>query len=176
MEGTTTSSVSSNMTAPTKSLKHYSCALCHRRKVKCDKKDPCTYCVTHRVPCVPATLAAPRPRKRRFPEAELLARLRRYETALKSYGADIDSINNNSDDQSAITTSPNAGSNTTSPRTDMAFTPPVKEEPKDHTSWPTAEDEVSHISWGVGYVTHAKLDWLTLVTDAGSTTDAPRFF
>ena len=36
----------------------------------------------------------PRPRKKRFPEAELLARIKRYEAALKSYGADIDSINN----------------------------------------------------------------------------------
>lgn len=33
-----------------------------------------------------------RPRKKRFPEAELLARLKRYEDALKSYGADLESI------------------------------------------------------------------------------------
>jgi hypothetical protein len=36
----------------------------------------------------------PRRRKKRFPEAELLARLRRYEEHLRSYGADIDAINN----------------------------------------------------------------------------------
>lgn len=34
----------------------------------------------------------PKKRKRRFPEAELLARIRRYEDALKGYGADIDAI------------------------------------------------------------------------------------
>jgi hypothetical protein len=35
----------------------------------------------------------PRKRKKRFPEAELLARLRKYEEHLKAYGADIDAIN-----------------------------------------------------------------------------------
>lgn len=29
-------------------------------------------------------------KKRRFPEAELLARLRRYEAVLRSFGADVD--------------------------------------------------------------------------------------
>jgi hypothetical protein len=42
------------------------------------------------------TPSLPGPRKRRFPEAELLARLRRYEAVLKSYGADIDRINSSS--------------------------------------------------------------------------------
>ncbi|RJE22002.1 Transcription factor [Aspergillus sclerotialis] len=78
----------------TNSLSRHSCALCRQRKVKCDKKDPCTYCANRGVSCVPAPLpSAPRPRKRRFPEAVLLARLRRYEAALKSYGIDIDSLN-----------------------------------------------------------------------------------
>lgn len=35
----------------------------------------------------------PKRRKKRFPEAELLARLRRYEEHLRGYGADIDAIN-----------------------------------------------------------------------------------
>jgi hypothetical protein len=35
----------------------------------------------------------PKRRKKRFPEAELLAKLRRYEEALRRYGADIDAIN-----------------------------------------------------------------------------------
>ena len=156
MEGNPTSLATANTMTPTKSLKHYSCALCHRRKVKCDRKDPCTYCVTHRVPCVPTTLAAPRPRKRRFPEAELLARLRRYEAALKSYGADIESIKN-SEDQPAMKSSPQAGNSIASSSTDLAFTPPVKMEPKDHVAWPSAEDEVSIVSRSVGKATHARL-------------------
>lgn len=35
----------------------------------------------------------PKKRKKRFPEAELLARLRKYEAHLRNYGADIDAIN-----------------------------------------------------------------------------------
>lgn len=36
---------------------------------------------------------AARRRKKRFPEAELLARIKRYEDQLRKYGADIDAIN-----------------------------------------------------------------------------------
>lgn len=78
----------------TRSSRVISCALCQRRKVKCDKQIPCSYCKRHRVQCVPATPAAPRPRKKRFAEAELLARLRRYEVALRSAGVDLDAVNN----------------------------------------------------------------------------------
>jgi hypothetical protein len=35
----------------------------------------------------------PKRRKKRFPEAELLARIRRYEAHLRHYGADLDAIN-----------------------------------------------------------------------------------
>lgn len=43
--------------------------------------------------CEAAPQYPPRKRKKRFPEAELLARLRRYERHLRSYGADIEAIN-----------------------------------------------------------------------------------
>jgi hypothetical protein len=49
--------------------------------------------VNDHVPCIPVASGRKRPRKKRFPEAELLARLKRYEDALKSYGADLESIN-----------------------------------------------------------------------------------
>ena len=42
--------------------------------------------------CIATASAHPRQRKKRFPEAILLARIRRYEEVLKSYGADIDAI------------------------------------------------------------------------------------
>jgi hypothetical protein len=29
---------------------HFSCVECHRRKQKCDRKEPCSQCVTRRVP------------------------------------------------------------------------------------------------------------------------------
>jgi hypothetical protein len=58
------------------------CVLCQQRKVKCDRKFPCANCVRACAQCVPATLAR-RQRRRRFPERELLERLRRYEGLLR---------------------------------------------------------------------------------------------
>ncbi|KAF2799291.1 hypothetical protein K505DRAFT_294967 [Melanomma pulvis-pyrius CBS 109.77] len=57
------------------------CVLCQQRKVKCDRKFPCANCVKNCVECVPAARAA-RQRRRRFPERELLDRLRHYEDLL----------------------------------------------------------------------------------------------
>lgn len=50
-------------------------------------------CTKARVQCISPLTLPPKKRKRRFPEAELLAKIRRYEEALKGYGADIDAIN-----------------------------------------------------------------------------------
>lgn len=58
------------------------CILCQQRKVKCDRRFPCANCVKARVQCVPATLTQRR-RRRRFPERDLLDRLRRYEDLLR---------------------------------------------------------------------------------------------
>jgi hypothetical protein len=75
------------------SRQKHPCVLCQQRKVKCDRSDPCANCVKARVECVSPNTLPPRRRKKRFPEAELLARLRKYEDYLRSYGADIDAIN-----------------------------------------------------------------------------------
>ncbi|KAH8647070.1 fungal-specific transcription factor domain-containing protein [Tricladium varicosporioides] len=69
------------------------CVLCQQRKVKCDRNDPCANCTKARVQCISTSTMPPKRRKKRFPEAELLARLRRYEYHLKNYGADIEAIN-----------------------------------------------------------------------------------
>jgi len=70
-----------------------SCGPCYKRKVKCDRALPCSYCCERGIECVPSPIATTnRPRKRRFPEAELLARIRKYEAALLSYGADLEAI------------------------------------------------------------------------------------
>lgn len=80
-------------TQPPPPRKH-PCLLCQQRKVKCDRKEPCSNCVKAGVAkCEAAPQYPPRKRKRRFPEAELLARLRRYERHLRSYGADLEAIN-----------------------------------------------------------------------------------
>jgi len=63
-----------------------SCNLCRRRKVKCDRGDPCSHCVRLGTVCVfTATSGAPRGRKggRRKLDGELLNRIARLESLLK---------------------------------------------------------------------------------------------
>lgn len=74
-------------------LRKHPCVLCQQRKVKCDRNSPCANCTKARVECVSPVKSAHKRRKKRFPEAELLARLRKYEEHLRRYGADIDAIN-----------------------------------------------------------------------------------
>lgn len=65
----------------TKPQRVLACVLCQNRKVKCDRKVPCGNCIRSNAQCVPATKLAPR--RRRFPEKELLGRLRHYESLLR---------------------------------------------------------------------------------------------
>ena len=74
-----TRSPSSSTVKPPRVL---ACVQCQQRKVRCDRKFPCANCVKSHVQCVPATTLAPRQRRRRFPERELLDRLHRYESLL----------------------------------------------------------------------------------------------
>ena len=67
------------------------CVLCQQRKVKCDRKVPCGNCVKADLQCVPAALL-PRQRRRRFPERDLLERLRRYESLLRQHDIDFESL------------------------------------------------------------------------------------
>ncbi|KAL2189209.1 hypothetical protein L209DRAFT_752432 [Thermothelomyces heterothallicus CBS 203.75] len=60
------------------------CQLCQQRKVKCDRKFPCSQCSRMGAQCVPAALI-PRQRRRRFPERELLERIRQYEALLRQH-------------------------------------------------------------------------------------------
>lgn len=69
------------------------CAACQQRKVKCDRKFPCNTCVKSRIQCVP--VAAPRQRRRRFPEAELLQRVRHLEDLLRQHNIDFDPLHGN---------------------------------------------------------------------------------
>jgi hypothetical protein len=68
----------------------FTCIRCFERKVKCDKLDPCSNCVKSKVECVFRVPPTPRRRKKRPPEAALLARLKRYEELLKSNGIDVE--------------------------------------------------------------------------------------
>ncbi|KAK8166548.1 fungal-specific transcription factor domain-containing protein [Phyllosticta citrichinensis] len=63
-----------------------SCVTCRRRKVKCDKKHPCTNCTKARIDCIfPAPGRAPR-KPRKPADAELLDRLKKLEGVVKTLG------------------------------------------------------------------------------------------
>ena len=66
----------------------YACALCARRKVKCDKGDPCSNCLKARTQCVYEPPPPPRPRKRAADE-DLLVRLARYEDLMRKHNVDF---------------------------------------------------------------------------------------
>lgn len=89
------SSASAPTAAPT-GLNARSCVTCRRRKVKCDKKVPCSNCTKAQTQCVfPAPGRAPRrPRAGGKPisdrEAELLKRLRRLEGVVEELSGQVD--------------------------------------------------------------------------------------
>lgn len=78
-------------------LQIWSCVLCRRRKVKCDRRNPCSNCTRNRVEChFPVTGRLPR---RRDPtiwksptekQAELLNRLRRLESLVTELAAQVE--------------------------------------------------------------------------------------
>lgn len=76
------SSIIPSLDSSQKPRRVLACLLCQKRKIKCDRKHPCSHCVKSRVQCVPAT-QVPRHRRRRFPERELLDRLRKCEDLLR---------------------------------------------------------------------------------------------
>ena len=58
------------------------CLMCQQRKIKCNRNFPCSNCIKSQTECIPAALVQRR-RRRRFPERELLDRLRKYEDLLR---------------------------------------------------------------------------------------------
>lgn len=84
--------------APDAGLRIWSCVNCRRRKVRCDRREPCANCVKNNVEChFPVTGRIPR--RRREPavwksptqkQAELLGRLRRLEAVVTEMTAQIE--------------------------------------------------------------------------------------
>ncbi|CAO1615012.1 unnamed protein product [Jaminaea pallidilutea] len=76
-------------TGSTQVLSH-ACKACSRSKKRCDRRRPvCSYCFSKSQPCeavVAGDEEVSKPRKRRFPEAELLSTIKAYEAALASHG------------------------------------------------------------------------------------------
>ena len=73
-----------------KSQRILACILCQQRKIKCDRRFPCANCIKYKAQCIPATQS--RRRRRRFPEKELLDRLRRYEDLMRQNGVEFDPL------------------------------------------------------------------------------------
>ncbi|AEO69707.1 uncharacterized protein THITE_2053454 [Thermothielavioides terrestris NRRL 8126] len=67
------------------------CLLCQQRKIKCNRQFPCSNCTRTGAHCVPASLV-PRQRRRRFPERELLDRIRHYEALLRQHGVSFEPL------------------------------------------------------------------------------------
>ncbi|KAH7140204.1 mitogen-activated protein kinase [Dactylonectria estremocensis] len=68
----------------------FACIRCAERKVKCDRKVPCTACVNRKVDCVFQPPRPPRRRKRQLKDQVLTDRLKYYETLLHERGIDPD--------------------------------------------------------------------------------------
>jgi hypothetical protein len=82
-----------NAHAPSAVAPHHSarsCITCRRRKVKCDKKQPCANCLRARIECFyPGPGRAPR-KSRKLPDTELLERLRRLEGVVQNLNAQVE--------------------------------------------------------------------------------------
>ncbi|KAI8956681.1 fungal-specific transcription factor domain-containing protein [Daldinia sp. FL1419] len=81
------------------------CVLCQNRKIKCDRRTPCSNCIKANVTCTPSTPAPAR--KRRRPNQDLQQRLARCEELLSEYA----------------TAKPPAPSSTESPSQDDSWKP-----------------------------------------------------
>ncbi|KAL1963069.1 hypothetical protein VTN77DRAFT_8715 [Rasamsonia byssochlamydoides] len=78
--------------------KTHACVLCQKRKVKCDRNDPCSGCVKAQVECVFREPLPPRRRKKKSETIHVMvARLKRYEEVLKKNGIDPRVIDGNSE-------------------------------------------------------------------------------
>lgn len=89
--------ISSRGTSTAKPQRVLACVLCQQRKVKCDRNFPCSTCSRSGVQCVP--IAAPRQRRRRFPERELLERVRHLENLLRQNNIDFDPLHTSAVDK-----------------------------------------------------------------------------
>lgn len=79
---------STGLTAATSaSAKNPSCLQCRKRKIKCDRKFPCSNCVRSNAECVFRDSIPSRHHKRRA-EFALLSRLKHYESLLRQHGID----------------------------------------------------------------------------------------
>lgn len=71
-------------------IANFSCVACRQRKVRCDRRTPCSHCVKAGRECNFVAPVRGRRKRTRPPREGLHARLRRYEEMLRTYGAKIE--------------------------------------------------------------------------------------
>ena len=96
-----TSSLKPQKAAIASNLNSRSCVLCRKRKVKCDKRQPCGNCNKAGVECSFPAGRAPR-RIRKPQDTELLARLKKLEGLVQSWGKGGDEGNERSSSTYAV--------------------------------------------------------------------------
>ncbi|KAI8668094.1 Zn(2)-C6 fungal-type domain-containing protein [Fusarium keratoplasticum] len=114
-------------------LKIWSCVICRRRKVRCDRRDPCSNCVKNNIEChFPVTGRIPRrnqnPGAYKSPaqkQSELLSRLRRLESVVTELAAQVE--DGSQDPRAAIAPGPSGAASISSSETGP--TPAGSEDP-----------------------------------------------
>ncbi|WXC58019.1 hypothetical protein SNK03_003917 [Fusarium graminearum] len=92
-----------------------SCEVCHRRKVRCDKKSPCSQCIRSKFECsYPSSVAPPARRPRKTTINDVASRISQMERTIESFRAQQDTT---ASPKETASTTPSA----TSANTPVAF-------------------------------------------------------
>lgn len=81
-------------------LKGFSCLTCRQRKVKCDRRTPCSNCTKAEKQCSFIPPVRGKRKRTKRPKEGLHAKLKRYEELLKSYGAHFEPSEYDNDSES----------------------------------------------------------------------------
>ncbi|OTA99367.1 hypothetical protein M426DRAFT_27562 [Hypoxylon sp. CI-4A] len=84
----------------------YSCLLCRQRKVKCDRRSPCSNCVKADKQCSFVPPVRGKRKRTKPPRESLHAKLKRYEDLLGSLGVDIEQSRDSDESGSETTSQP----------------------------------------------------------------------
>lgn len=95
-----------------------SCEVCHRRKVRCDKKSPCSQCIRSKFECsYPSSVAPPVRRPRKTTINDVASRISQMERTIESFRAQQDATTASTSPQPSVSTT----TSVTSANTPVAF-------------------------------------------------------
>lgn len=80
--------MTSLLPTPAQGLHRLACSLCARRKVKCDKGEPCANCLKAQAQCL-YEIPAPHRHRKRAADEDQLARLALYEDLMRKHSIDF---------------------------------------------------------------------------------------